>query len=129
MIAAAALGDVVEEHGDVERATRGDLAEQSGGERMVLLKLALVDPGEEADRPDRMLVDRIMVIHVELHLRDDASEVGNEAAEDARLVHPPEHDLRPINAGQHLHEERVGARVMPDFTVDQRSVAGGGAHR
>ena len=36
MVAAAALGDVVQQHGDVERPARGDLAEQGGRQRMVL---------------------------------------------------------------------------------------------
>ena len=41
-----------------------------------------------------MLVDRIMVVHVELHLGDDAAEIRNEAPENARLVHPAKNDLR-----------------------------------
>ena len=60
---------------------------------MVVLQLAALDRREQADRADRMLVDRIMVVHVELHLRDDAAEVGNEAAEHAGLVHPAQHQL------------------------------------
>ena len=35
MVAAAALGDVVEQHRDIEHAARRDLAEQSGRQRMV----------------------------------------------------------------------------------------------
>ena len=93
MVAAAALGDVVQRHGDVERPARSDLLEQCGRQRMVLLEVAAFDLGQQADRPDRMLVHRIMVVHVELHLRDDASEIGNETAEHARLVHPAKHQL------------------------------------
>ena len=60
---------------------------------MVLLQLATLDSGEQADRPDRMLIDRIVVVHVELHLRDDAAEVGNEAAEHAGFIHPAKYEL------------------------------------
>ena len=39
MIAAAALGDVVQQHGDIEDAARRDPLEQAGGERMIVLEL------------------------------------------------------------------------------------------
>ena len=48
---------------------------------------AALDLGQHADRADQMLIDRIVMIHVELHHRDDLAEFGNEAAEHARLVH------------------------------------------
>ena len=76
-----------------------------------------------------MLVDRIMVIHVELHLGDDAAEIGNEAAEHAGLVHPPEHRLGIARAGQHVEEQGIGARIGAHLIVDQLGVAAGGAHR
>ena len=114
VVAAAALGDVVQQHRDVERPARRDLAEQRGRQRMVLGELAALDRRQQPDRPDRMLVDRIMVVHVELHLRDDAAEVGNEAAEHAGLVHPAQHQLGRVDVGQHLHEQarwRAGRRA------------------
>jgi hypothetical protein len=61
-------------------------------------------------RADRMLVDGVMVVHVELHLRDDAAEIGNEAAEDAasfiqRAPFPDRADC------PHVEEEGDGLRV------------------
>ncbi len=41
-----------------------------------------------------MLVHRIVMIHVELHHRDDLAEFGNEAAEHAGLVHPAQDQRR-----------------------------------
>ena len=69
---------------------------------MIVLQLAAFDRREQPDRPDSVLVDRIMMVHVELHLRDDTPEVGNEAAEHARLVHPSQHQLGRIDAGKDL---------------------------
>ena len=106
MVAAAPLGDVVEQHRDVERAARGDLPEQArwrADDRPS--SSAALDPREQADRADRMLVDRIMMVHVELHLGDDAAEIGNEAAEHAGLVHPAQHRLGIARAGQHVEEQ------------------------
>jgi hypothetical protein len=56
---------------------------------MFFRQLAALDGGEQADCPDRMLVDCIMMVHVELHLGHNASEVWHEATEHPRLVHPP----------------------------------------
>ena len=95
---------------------------------MVLLQLALVDPAQQADCADRMLVHRIMVVHIELHLRDDAAEIGHEAAEDARLVHPAQHQFGIAGRRQHIEEEGVGARIAA-VPVDQLGIALGRAHR
>ena len=74
MVAAASLGDVVEQHRDVEHAARCDLVDQFAGQRMIGGQLAMLDPAEQPDRAQAMLVDGIMMIHVELHLRDDPAE-------------------------------------------------------
>ena len=60
----------------------------------------------------RVLVDRVRVVHVVLHLRDDAAEVGHEAAEHAGLVEPPQRRLRIVARGQHLHEQAVGLGIV-----------------
>ena len=44
MVAAAALGDVVEQHRDIEHAPRHDLLHDRRGERMILVELAALDP-------------------------------------------------------------------------------------
>src|SRR3546814_7914998 len=72
---------------------------------------------------------RIMMIHVELHLRHDAAEIGDEAAEDGRFVHPAQHRFRVAGTGQHLHEGGVGAGIAAYLRGDQAGVAAGGAHR
>src|SRR3546814_15774868 len=58
-----------------------------------------------------LLVDRIMMIHVELHLRDDAAEIGNEAAEHPRLVHPAQHRFGIARGRQNVEEQLIRARV------------------
>ncbi len=122
MVAAAALGDIVQQHRDIKHPARCDLLEQRGRQRMVLRQLASLDPRQQADRPDRMFVDGIMVVHVELHLGDHSAEVGNEASENASLVHPPEDHIGLVSRRQHVEEQRVAARVVADL-VDQPRVA------
>ena len=56
--------------------------------------VAALDLVEHADAAQEMLVDRIVMIHVELHHRHDAAERAHEFAEHAGLVHAPQHGLR-----------------------------------
>ena len=53
----------------------------------------------QPDGADRVFVDRIMMVHVELHLRDDTAEIGHETAEHARFVHPAKHGFGIAFAG------------------------------
>ena len=55
---------------------------------MVSGKLPGLDPGQDANRPDGMLIDRIDMVHVVLHLRHDTAEIGDEAPEHAGFIHP-----------------------------------------
>ena len=85
--------------------------------------VAVLDLVQDADGADRVLVDRVDVIHVVLHLRDDAAEIGHEAAEHAGLVQTPQRRLRIVPRGQHLHEQAVGLGVGAQ-PVDQADVLG-----
>ncbi len=123
VIAATALGDVVQQRGDVERAAAGELRDHLGRDRVVLGQLAALDLGEQPDRADGVLVDRVVVIHVELHLRADAAKVGHEPAEHAGLVHPAQDGFRVLAAGQQGEESGVGSWVRADLGVDALHVA------
>ena len=74
-------------------------------ERMFLRLAMRFEIGEIADGPQQMLIDRIVVIHVELHQGDDAAEFRNEAAEHAGLVHQPQHDFRRITRGENIEKQ------------------------
>ena len=126
----AALGDVVQEQRDVEQhaVLRLDRAHQVGGERRVGAAAGL-DVGEDADAAQQMLVHRVVVVHVELHHRDDAAEGGHELAEHAGLVHPAQHGLGVVLRGEDLEEQAVGLLVLAQLGVDQLERAGGDVHR
>ena len=86
MVAAAALGDVVQQHRHIERAARLQLVDQLGRDRRDLGQLAALQLLQHADRLDRVLVDGEDMVGVELHLPDDARPVRDEAAEEPGLV-------------------------------------------
>ena len=129
MVPAPSLRNVMQQHRDVQDAARQQLAHQFGRQRMIAGQVALFDPGQQANGADRMFVHRIMVIHIELHLRHDAAEIGNEAPENGRFVHPAQHGFGITRGCEHIHEGRIGARVLAHLGGDQPGVAAGRADR
>ena len=95
MIFRAALGDVMQEHGHVENraVVRPDLPHQIAGDRELFIAAAL-DVLKDADAAEQVLVHRVVMIHIELHHRDDLAEGADELSEHTGLVHAPQHRLR-----------------------------------
>ena len=85
------------------------------GQRVVLGAAAGGDVGDHAHGPQRVLVHRVGVVHVELHLGDDAPELGQVAAEHPGLVHQGQGPLRVAAARQHVQEDlgRLPGRAGP----------------
>ena len=90
--------------------------------------LAALDLAERADAAQQMLIDRIVMIHVELHHRHDAAEGAHELAEHAGLVHPPQHGFRLVLRGQNLQEQPVRFLVLAQSWIDQVERARRRAH-
>ena len=95
---------------------------------MVLRQFALLDAAQETDGADGVLVNGVMVVHVELHLRVDAAEIGYEPTEYIRLVHPAQNRFGVVLPRQHLKEQRIGARIIAQGSVDQAAIAIGDPH-
>ena len=73
---------------------------------------------EFADRANEMLIDRVMMVHRELHHPDDPAEIGDEPAEHAGFVHAPERDLRRVARRQDLEKKAVRLFVLAQAGVD-----------
>ncbi len=76
----AALAGVMQQHGQHQGFLVGDQRIDGHRQGMVLHQAARRDVGHHAHRPQGMLVHRIGVVHVELHLGDDAAPFGDIAA-------------------------------------------------
>src|SRR3546814_18072564 len=96
---------------------------------MVVVKLAAFDLSKQPDRADRMFVHRIMVVHVILHLGHDTPEIGYEAAEYARLVHPAQHRFRVARPRQPIAEPGVRPRLAPEAGADKAAIPARPAER
>jgi hypothetical protein len=119
MVAAAALGDVVQHQGDIEAAPFLDLRHDPGRLGQGLGQRPVLQLVQDAQGEQRVLVDREHMVHVVLHLGDDAAEIRDEAAQHPGLVHAPQRRLRVVRAGQDLQEQAVGLRVLAKALVDQ----------
>ena len=87
MIAAAALGDVVEEPAEVEHFLALEIGHEPRAERILVRVLRLAEAAQVANHHQDVLVDRIDVEQVVLHLAHDAAECRQVVAEDSVQVH------------------------------------------
>lgn len=92
-----------------------------GGDIVQFACLHLV---HQVDDAERVFVHREIVIAVELHERDDAPEIGNEAAQHAGLVHAAEDEGGIFAGDEDFEEQLVGKRVLAHRIVDIFEVAG-----
>ena len=104
-----ALAGVVQQHGQEEDLAVGD-ERQDGAQDVDGLRRGRGRVGQDADGAQGVLVHRVGVVHVELHLADDAPELRDEAAEHAAVVHQGQGLLGAPPVGQDVEEHlgRVG---------------------
>ena len=119
VVAFAGFRHIMHQERKIKRGAILNIANDFRRQRELLSKGALLDLGKDPDCPERVLVDGVMVIHVELHHRHDAPELGDEAPKNACLVHVSERSLGSVSRGQKLEKKLVGLRVDPEGIVDQ----------
>ena len=118
MILIPALGYIVQERGDIYRGPVRDRRQDLADQRVILLQPPGLDLAENADRAQEMLVNGIVVVHRKLHHPDDLAKFGDEAAQNACLVHAAQHDLRGASRRQDLDEETVSLGIVAQRRVD-----------
>ncbi len=119
VVAAAALGDVVEQGRKI-----GDLLARQRLHDLAQHRKFVVEPRDSqaaqiADDEQRVRVHRIGVEQVVLHATDDAAECRNIAAEDAVQIHAAQFMCHPDGRAENLHEEAMVARILPEFLIDE----------
>ena len=118
MIDPASFGDVMQKRREIKLGAVGDLRHDLGGERQFLAKPSRFDRAEFADGANEMLIDRVVMVHRELHHADDAAEIGDEPAEHASFVHAPERDFRRVARREGLEKKAVRLLVLAQAGVD-----------
>ena len=123
MVAAATLGDVVEERCEVEHFATFEVADQARAQRVLVRVLRLGEPAQVPDHHQDVLVHRVDVEEVVLHLADDAAERRHQIAEDPVEIHPPQLVRDAARLAQQLDEPRAIARVAAEARVDAVPIA------
>ena len=90
MVAAAALGDVVEHAGEVQDFGSAELAHQPAAQRVLVGHLGHGEATEVANHHENVLVHGVDVEQVVLHLAHDATEGREVAPEHVVTVHAPQ---------------------------------------
>ena len=128
MIAAAALGDVVEQRGEVGDFAARQLLHDARGFRQLMVVTRDREAAQVAHHEQRMRIDRVGMEQVVLHAPDDAPECRDVAPEHAVGVHAPQFVRDAHRRAQDLEEQAVMARVLAELLIDQPQVAGHRAH-
>ena len=118
MIDPAPFGDVMQERREIKLGAMGDLGHDLGGERQLLRQPSRFDRAEFADGANEMFIDRVVMVHRELHHPDDAAEIGDEPAEHAGFVHAPERDFRRVARREDLEKQAVRLLILAQSGVD-----------
>src|SRR5262249_7858494 len=86
---------------------------------MLLLEETALDLVQHTDGKERVLVDRVMVVHVVLHLRDDTPEIWDEATKYPSLVHPAQGGFGIFAGGENRDEQPVCLGILAEPIVNQ----------
>ena len=124
MVAAAALGDVVEDRREVGELRLRQRPEDLRELRELVVVALEREAAQVADDEQRVRVHGVGVEQVVLHAADDAAEGGDVAAEHAVQVHAPELVRDAGGRAQDLEEQAVIARVLAEFLVDEPQALG-----
>lgn len=117
MVAAAALGDVVEQRGHVQQPGLVPAGRELRAERVLVGVLGDEEAPHVAQHHQDVLVDRVDVEQVVLHLPHDAAEHAQVAPQHRGLVHQPEGMRDAVGLLQHPHEGVVVRRVVAELAV------------
>ncbi len=115
---ADAFARVMQQHREIERASVDDLRENLRRERVIFLEAAFLDVGDKIDSAQCVLIHGEVVVHIELHLRDDAPELRQEAPEHARFVHQPQRRARMAIRRGDRQERFDRARILAHLRRD-----------
>jgi hypothetical protein len=87
---------------------------------MIFFEAACLNPVQDPDAAQQMFIHRIVMIHVELHHRDDTAKIGNELCEHARFIHLPQDCFWRFRRGENFDEEAIGFRVFAQRALMKR---------
>ena len=123
MIAAAPLGDVMKQSGQVGEFGCRQCAHDFRAARKLVIVSGQGKTSQVADNEQRVLVDRVGMKEVVLHAADDAAKGGDVAAKHAIAVHAPQFVRYTFLGAQDLEKKPMVARVLSEPVIDEVQAA------
>jgi len=123
MVAAASLGNVVEQGGQVEQLGLVERGDQAAGKREFVRQIRHGEAPHVAQHGENVFVDRVDVEEVVLHLPDDAAECRDVATEQAIAMHRTQRPGDADRLAQQRHEQGAMQRVGAKCGIDARAAA------
>ena len=75
-----------------------------------------------------MFIDRVVVIHIELHHRDDRCEFGNEGCQNTQFIHPPQGPFGVAVFQHQIKKDAARLFVLAHFVINLIKVCRNQAH-
>ena len=94
MITATSLGHVMQQRRHKQGPPRFNFRHHLGGYRRCLCQFARFDIMQDTDHLDRVLINGIAVIHVELHHCYNPPEIVHVTAQHTTFIHQPQNAFR-----------------------------------
>ena len=117
MVAAATLGDVVKQGGDIQQPVALETGDQARTQGILVCELEHGEAAHIAHHHQDVLVHRVYVEQVMLHLADDALERRQVAPENSPLVHAAQFMHQTARALQQRHEHRAVGRGAAERAI------------
>ena len=122
MIAAATLGDIVEESRDVEHLPPVEVGDQARAQRIFMCVLGFGEAAKVANHHQDVFVDGVDMKQIVLHLANDTAEHRQIAPEDPVLIHAPQLMGHAARLAKDGHEARAVPGIATERGVDAVAV-------
>ena len=118
MVATASFADIVEQAGNPQQVQLGQLMDQIGGHREVVLCLGLAEAVQKFQQAQGVGVHRIDMEQIVLHQPHRAAELRQVLAENAVAVHTPQLAGDVTRRAHNGHKQPLVAWVFPVVVVN-----------
>ncbi len=129
MVFVAALANVVQQKRQIQHFAIYALFQDRAGDGQVFFEMAEFNLAEVPDALDGVFVHRVVMVHVELHHRDDGFKFRDKSGQNTKFVHPPQGAFRVAVFEHQVDKDALRLFRFAHVLVDQVKVGADEPHR
>ena len=122
MVFRTAFANIMQKQRDIQHFSVQPLRQYSAGNRKLFDQFTALNRSQMADRLNGVLINRIGVIHIELHHGDNRFKFRNKCRQNAQLIHPPQSPLRIAMFQQNIGKDTNGLIRFAHGPINQMQV-------